>query len=72
MHVVLAAMAMVMTDASRTQGLGLITEPIINDAGLGIGRADFAWLNLVAEQLVVPSLPCPWAGSWIVCESAGY
>jgi MFS family permease len=47
-HVVLAAMAMVMTIPSRTQGLGLITEPIINDAGLGIGRADFAWLNLIA------------------------
>lgn len=47
-HVVLAAMAMVMTIPSRTQGLGLITEPIISDASLRIGRADFAWLNLIA------------------------
>lgn len=47
-HVILAALSMVMTIPSRTQGLGLITEPIISDATLGIGRSDFAWLNLVA------------------------
>ncbi|MSO57053.1 MAG: MFS transporter [Acidobacteria bacterium] len=39
-----AAAAMVGTLPGRTQGLGLITEPLLAD--LGIGRVDYAQLNL--------------------------
>ena len=42
----LAAAAMVGTLPGRTQGLGLVTEPLIAD--LGIGRVDYAQLNLWA------------------------
>ena len=42
----LAAAAMVGTLPGRTQGLGLITEPLIAD--LGISRVDYAQLNLWA------------------------
>ncbi|MBY0497689.1 MAG: MFS transporter [Cyanobacteria bacterium] len=42
----LAAAAMVGTLPGRTQGLGLITEPLLED--LGIGRVDYAQLNLWA------------------------
>jgi len=41
-----AAAAMVGTLPGRTQGLGLITEPLLSD--LGIGRVDYAQLNLWA------------------------
>ncbi len=41
-----AALAMVGTLPGRTQGLGLITEPLLRD--LGIGRVAFAQINLVA------------------------
>jgi MFS family permease len=41
-----AAAAMVGTLPGRTQGLGLITEPLLAD--LGIGRVDYAQLNLWA------------------------
>jgi hypothetical protein len=42
-----AAAAMVATLPGRTQGLGLITEPLLTD--LGIGRVDYAQLNLVGN-----------------------
>ena len=45
----LAAAAMVGTLPGRTQGLGLITEPMIAD--LGIGRVDYAQLNLWATLI---------------------
>jgi MFS family permease len=44
-----AALAMVGTLPGRTQGLGLVTEPLIRD--LGIGRVAFAQINLVATLL---------------------
>jgi MFS family permease len=40
---------MVGTLPGRTQGLGLITEPLLND--LGIGRVDYAQLNLWATLI---------------------
>lgn len=40
----LAAAAMVGTLPRRTQGLGLITEPLLTD--LKIGRVEYAELNL--------------------------
>ena len=49
-----AALAMVGTLPGRTQGLGLITEPLIRD--LGIDRVRFAEINLVAT--LVGSLFC--------------
>ena len=42
----LAAAAMVGTLPGRTQGLGLVTEPLLAD--LRIGRIDYAQLNLWA------------------------
>ena len=45
----LAAAAMVGTLPGRTQGLGLVTEPLIAD--LGIGRVEYAQLNLWATQI---------------------
>jgi MFS family permease len=42
----LAALAMVGTLPGRTQGLGLVTEPLMRD--LGLGRVLFAQINLVA------------------------
>ena len=49
-----AALAMVATLPGRTQGLGLVTEPLMRD--LGIGRVAFAEVNLVAT--LVGSLFC--------------
>ena len=49
-----AALAMVGTLPGRTQGLGLVTEPLMRD--LGIGRVAFAEINLVAT--LVGSLFC--------------
>ena len=49
-----AAAAMVGTLPGRTQGLGLITEPLIAD--LGVDRVAFAQINLVAT--LVGSLFC--------------
>lgn len=48
-HVAVAAFAMVGTLPGRTQGLGLITEPLIKD--LQIGRVQFAEINLWATIL---------------------
>ncbi len=44
-----AALAMVGTLPGRTQGLGLITEPLLRD--LGVGRVAYAQINLVATLL---------------------
>ena len=44
-----AAAAMVGTLPGRTQGLGLITEPLLAD--LNIGRVDYAQLNLWATLI---------------------
>jgi MFS family permease len=49
-----ATLAMVGTLPGRTQGLGLVTEPLMRD--LGIGRVAFAQINLVAT--LVGSLFC--------------
>jgi MFS family permease len=49
-----AALAMVGTLPGRTQGLGLVTEPLLSD--LGLGRVAFAEINLVAT--LVGSLFC--------------
>ena len=49
-----AALAMVGTLPGRTQGLGLITEPLMRD--LGVGRIAYAQINLVAT--LVGSLFC--------------
>lgn len=46
---VMAAAAMVGTLPGRTQGLGLVTEPLLAD--LGIGRVDYAQLNLWATLI---------------------
>lgn len=45
----MAALAMVGTLPGRTQGLGLITEPLIRDAGLS--RIAYAQINLVATLI---------------------
>jgi MFS family permease len=49
-----AALAMVGTLPGRTQGLGLITEPLLRD--LGVDRVQFAQINLVAT--LIGSLFC--------------
>jgi MFS family permease len=49
-----AALAMVGTLPGRTQGLGLVTEPLLKD--LGLGRIAYAEINLVAT--LVGSLFC--------------
>lgn len=48
-NVALAALAMVGTLPGRTQGLGLITEPLLRD--LQLGRVEFARINLVATLI---------------------
>jgi MFS family permease len=45
----LASLAMIGTLPARTQGLGLITEPLMRD--VGIGRVTYAQMNLVATLL---------------------
>jgi len=57
----LAALAMVATLPGRTQGLGLVTEPLLRD--LEIGRVRFAEINLVAT--LVGSLFCLGVGRLI-------
>src|SRR6185369_11533477 len=51
-----AALAMVATLPGRTQGLGLITEPLI--ASLAISRVDFAnlnfWATLIGAAFCLP------------------
>ena len=48
-NVALAALAMVGTLPGRTQGLGLITEPLLRD--MQLGRVEFAQINLFATLL---------------------
>ena len=48
-HVFIAALAMVGTLPGRTQGLGLITEPLLQD--LQIDRVSFARINLCATLI---------------------
>ena len=57
----LAAVAMVGTLPGRTQGLGLITEPVLRD--LGIARVAYAQINLVATLL--GALFCFGIGRWM-------
>ena len=54
----LASLAMVGTLPARTQGLGLITEPLMRD--IGIGRVAYAQINLVAT--LVGALGCVGVG----------
>jgi MFS family permease len=54
----LASLAMIGTLPARTQGLGLITEPLLRD--LGIGRVVYAQINLVAT--LVGALGCVGVG----------
>src|SRR3989442_4703877 len=56
-----AALAMVGTLAGRTQGLGLITEPLLRD--LNIDRVRFAQINLFAT--LAGSLFCFGIGSLV-------
>jgi MFS family permease len=56
-----AALAMVGTLPGRTQGLGLITEPLLRD--LGVDRVAFAQMNFVAT--LVGSLFCFGIGSLV-------
>ena len=56
-----AALAMVGTLPGRTQGLGLITEPLIRD--LGVSRIAYAQINLIAT--LVGALFAFGVGSWI-------
>jgi len=53
-----AALAMVGTLPGRTQGLGLITEPLLRD--LGVTRVAYAQINLVAT--LVGALFCAGIG----------
>ena len=58
---VVAALAMVGTLPGRTQGLGLVTEPLLRD--LGISRVAFAQINLVAT--LIGALFCAGVGRFI-------
>jgi MFS family permease len=53
-NLLMAAAAMVGTLPGRTQGLGLVTEPLLRD--LGMGRVTYAQINLAAT--LVGSLFC--------------
>jgi MFS family permease len=58
-HIAVAALAMVATLPGRTHGLGLITEPLLQD--LRLDRLDFAAINLWATLLGAAfCLPCGW------------
>ena len=61
-----AALAMVGTLPGRTQGLGLITEPLLRD--LGVDRVQFAEINFVAT--LVGSLFCFGIGGWSIATAA--
>lgn len=58
---IVAALAMVGTLPGRTQGLGLITEPLLRD--LSIDRVQWAQINLWATLL--GSLLCVGIGRWL-------
>ena len=68
----LAAAAMVGTLPGRTQGLGLVTEPLIAD--LAISRVDYAQLNLWAtlDRIRVCDRHRPFHRSlWRACRAHG-
>ena len=61
LQVVIASLAMVMTIPGRTQGLGLITKPILEDQALYLDQTMYAWLNLLATLAgAVFAIPCGW------------
>jgi MFS family permease len=61
LQIVVAALAMIMTIPGRTQGLGLITESILNDEVLRLDRTQFAWLNLLATLTgALAAIPAGW------------
>jgi MFS family permease len=57
-NLVLAAVAMTATLPGRTHGLGLITKPLTEDAGLGVGAGLFSvfnfWAILLGSALCLP------------------
>jgi MFS family permease len=58
-HVVVAALAMVLTLPGRTQGLGLFTEPLLKS--LGLDRESYGFMNLWATLLgALFCLLCGW------------
>jgi MFS family permease len=58
-HVVVAALAMVLTLPGRTHGLGLFTEPLLKS--LDLGRESYGFLNLWATLFgALFCLPCGW------------
>jgi MFS family permease len=58
-HVVIAALAMVLTLPGRTHGLGLFTEPLLKS--LGVGRESYGFMNLLATLLgSLFCIPCGW------------
>src|SRR5690242_83364 len=58
-HVIVAAGAMVATLPGRTQGLGLVTEPLLRD--LHLGRLEYGTLNLWATLIGAAfCLPVGW------------
>jgi len=60
-QVILAAVAMVMTIPGRTQGLGLITEQVLQVPELGLDRIKYSGLNVAATLLgAVFALPFGW------------
>jgi len=61
LQVIVASLAMVMTIPGRTQGLGLITAPILKDQVLHLDQTMIAWLNLLATLAgAVFAIPCGW------------
>ena len=61
LQVVVASLAMVMTIPGRTQGLGLITVPILKDQALHLDQTMYAWLNLMATLAgAVFAIHCGW------------
>src|ERR1700741_2570047 len=58
-HVVVAALAMVLTLPGRTHGLGLFTEPLLRS--LGLDPESYGFMNLWATLLgALFCLPCGW------------
>lgn len=61
LQLLVAVIAMLLTIPGRTQGLGLITEPILRDPVLLLSRTEFAWLNLLATLAGATfALPAGW------------
>lgn len=62
-NVLIAALAMTATLPGRTHGLGLITQPLTQDPGLGVTEADFSRLNFWA--IILGSAMCVPVGALI-------